>query len=179
VRLRQDAPGITIGVNLFGVQFRNGGLAAEVRRVLEATGLPAAALELEITENIILRHDEAMLGPLRELRDAGVGIAFDDFGTGFASLSFLKRYPLTRIKIDRSFVEDIGENPIDAAIVNATVYLARALGIDVVAEGIETVAQSDLIRACGCDKAQGYLYGRPMPLGPMMALARTRIREAA
>ena len=92
----------------------------------------------------------------------GVGIAFDDFGTGFASLSLLKQYPLSRIKIDRSFVEGICFNPVDAAIVNATIHIAHAMRIDVIGEGVETIEQRDCLRACGCSIAQGYLYGRPM-----------------
>ena len=166
--LRRYQPDLRIGINLFGAQFRNGRLADMVRRRLDENALPASAIELEITENIILRHDETMLEPLRELREMGVGVAFDDFGTGFASLSFLKRFPLSRIKIDRSFVSDICNDPRDAAIVNATVYIADALNLDVVAEGVETAEQSAFLRACGCTIAQGYLFGRPMPLADLV-----------
>jgi diguanylate cyclase (GGDEF)-like protein len=164
VTLRRTVPDLTVGVNLFGAQFRTGSLADDVAEVLARTGLPAAGLELEITENIILRHDETMLRPLRQLRAMGVGIAFDDFGTGFASLSLLKRYPISRIKIDRSFVRDICEDKADAAIVTATIYLAGELGLDVIAEGVETEAQRDLVRACGCHTIQGFLYGPPVPI---------------
>lgn len=163
VELRRLAPGLVMGVNLFGAQFRSGRLADEVLDTMAEAGLPACGLELEITENIILRHDEQMLRPLRELRALGVGIAFDDFGTGYASLSMLKRYPLSRIKIDRSFVSDICEDPGDAAIVRAMVQLAHGLQIDVIAEGVETQAQQDVIHSCSCDAVQGYLFGRPAP----------------
>ena len=170
VELRRRVPDLVMGVNLFGAQFRTGSLAEDVGDVLRHTGLPAAALELEITENIVLRHDDTMLSPLKALRKIGVRIAFDDFGTGFASLSLLKRYPLTRLKIDRSFVRDICDDHVDAAIVNALVYLASSLGIEVIAEGVESEAQGNLLHASGCRVAQGYLYGRPMPLAKLLDL---------
>jgi len=169
VEMRRKAPELVVGVNVFGAQFSTGRLAIDVAAVLERTGLPPEALELEITENIVLRHDDTMLAPLRALRKAGIGIAFDDFGTGFASLSVLKRYPLSRLKIDRSFIRDICTDRVDAAVVNAMVYLATSLGVEVIAEGVETEAQRDLLRGCGCTTAQGYLYGRPMPLADLNA----------
>lgn len=178
VALRRSHSDLTVGVNLFGTQFRDGHLADNVRCILHDTGLPACALELEITENIILRRDDTMLGALQELRAIGVGIAFDDFGTGFASLSLLKQYPLSRIKIDRSFVEGICTNPVDAAIVNATIHIAHAMRIDVVGEGVETIEQRDCLRACGCSVAQGYLYGKPMrhdKVAWMATLSSTRL----
>lgn len=166
--LRRLEPNLVMGVNLFEAQFRSGRLATDVIDVLTRTTLPPAALELEITENIILRHDETMLEPLRRLRALGVGIAFDDFGTGFASLSLLKRFPLTRIKIDRSFVRDICNDRADAAIVTALVFLAGALEVEVIAEGVETNAQCDLLRTCGCPSVQGYLFARPMPFDELV-----------
>jgi EAL domain-containing protein (putative c-di-GMP-specific phosphodiesterase class I) len=125
--------------------------------------LPADALELEITENIMLRHDEAIIVPLRELCAWGVGIAFDDYGTGFASLSLLKRYPVTRLKIDKGFVRDLCTDAEDAAIIQAIMYLGRRLGLSVIAEGIENEAQEEILRLYGCTGGQGYLYGRPVP----------------
>jgi len=162
VHLRRSVPGLTMGVNLFGAQFRTGLLAAEVADILQQTGLPADALELEITENIILRHDDMMLAPLRTLHARGVGIAFDDFGTGYASLSLLKRYPLTRLKIDRSFIEDVCTDSADASIVDAIVSMAGSLHFGVIAEGVETAAQRDFLLAHGCEAIQGYFYGKPM-----------------
>ncbi len=178
VEMRRKAPELVVGVNVFGAQFSTGRLAIDVAAVLERTGLPPEALELEITENIVLRHDDTMLAPLRALRKAGIGIAFDDFGTGFASLSVLKRYPLSRLKIDRSFIRDICTDRVDAAVVNAMVYLATNLGIEVIAEGVETEAQRDLLRGCGCTTAQGYLYGRPMPLADLNAYLSQSARVA-
>ena len=158
---RQRWPGFTMAVNLFGAQFRDGHLATTVLAALKRHGLPPGAIELEITENIILRHDDTMMEPLRRLRDHGVKIAFDDFGTGYASLSMLKRYPLTKLKIDRSFTTDLDGGEIGGAIVNAIISMARSLSLDVIAEGVETRWQADLLRAAGCDLAQGYLYGVP------------------
>jgi diguanylate cyclase (GGDEF)-like protein/PAS domain S-box-containing protein len=169
VRLRERVPHLRMGVNLFGAQFRTGRLAREVMEVLEQTRLPPDALELEITENIILQHDELMLEPLRVLRTLGVGIAFDDYGTGFASLSLLKRYPITRLKIDRSFVKEICTDRADAAIVESVIDLADKLGIEVIAEGVEEPAQRDTLRALGCRFVQGYLYGRPMAVADLDA----------
>ncbi|RZI54852.1 MAG: EAL domain-containing protein [Pseudomonas sp.] len=162
VELRKVLPALTMGVNLFGAQFQSGQLATQVMRVLEETGLPPEALEIEITENIILAHDELVLEPLRVLHQLGVGIAFDDFGTGYASLSLLKRYPLTRLKIDRSFITEICKDEADAAIVKAVIFLAEKLHLQVIAEGVETTEQRDFLKVCGCQHVQGYLYGKPM-----------------
>ena len=151
-----------MGVNLFGVQFRTGDLAGIVRDALAESALPPSALELEITENIVLRHDDAMIIPLNELRDDGVGIAFDDYGTGYASLSLLKRFPLTRLKIDQSFVRTMCDSLEDAAIVRAVILLGRSFGLAVIAEGVETREQQDMLIAEGCEELQGYLFGRPV-----------------
>lgn len=152
-----------MGVNLFGAQFRVGDFAADVIETLERHGLPPGALELEITENIVLDHDDLVLEKLRQLRERGVGISFDDFGTGFASLSLLKRYPLTRIKIDRSFVEGMLTSKKDASVVRAVLDIARDFDLETIAEGIERVAERDGLLHLGCDEGQGYLFGKPMP----------------
>lgn len=151
-----------MGVNLFGAQFRVGDLAAEVIEALERHGLPPSALELEITENIVLDHDDIMLDKLRQLRDYGVGIAFDDFGTGFGSLSLLKRYPITRIKIDRSFIEGMMTSKKDASVVRAILDIARAFDLETIAEGVEGEAEGDSLLRQGCQEGQGYLFGKPM-----------------
>ena len=158
---RRCWPDFTMAVNLFGAQFRDGHLATKILAALKRHDLPPHALELEITENIILRHDDTMMEPLQRLRDEGVRIAFDDFGTGYASLSMLKRYPLTKLKIDRSFTTDLDGGEIGGAIVNAIISMARNLSLDVIAEGVETRWQADLLRAAGCSLAQGYLFGVP------------------
>ncbi|RZI73041.1 MAG: EAL domain-containing protein, partial [Pseudomonas sp.] len=116
---------------------------------------------------IILAHDELVLEPLRALHQLGVGIAFDDFGTGYASLSLLKRYPLTRLKIDRSFITEICNDEADAAIVKAVIFLADKLKLQVIAEGVETAEQRDFLAVCGCKHVQGYLYGKPMAVSDL------------
>ena len=163
VAWRRRVPGFRMAVNLFEAQFGTGTLAAQVRSVLERTGLEPAGLELEVTENVILRHDTTMLEALRALHDEGVAVAFDDFGTGFASLSMLKTYPLSRLKIDRSFVRDISVNRTDALIVGTVAALGNGLGLDVIAEGVEDEGQRDLLHVSGCSSGQGFLFGRPMP----------------
>ncbi|MEE3661422.1 EAL domain-containing protein [Brenneria sp. g21c3] len=160
---RAGAKDFRISINLFSAQFRSGALAQQIMRILKETGLRPGSLELEITENIILRHDENMLQPLHELREAGIGIAFDDYGTGYASLSVLKNYPVTRLKIDQTFVRTLCESDTDAAIVWAVLYLGKSFGLGVIAEGVETQEASELLKNRGCDEAQGYFFGHPMP----------------
>ncbi|HEV3500527.1 MAG TPA: EAL domain-containing protein [Bradyrhizobium sp.] len=158
-------PPVRMGVNLFPAQFRNGSLLQDVEHALSESGLPPEALELEITENIALGREEGTLSPLQALRAKGVGIAFDDFGTGYASLSYLTRYPLTRIKIDRSFIQKIGKQSAveDMAIVRSVIVMGRNLGLEVIAEGVETAAQADFLRAEGCHELQGFLFSKPLP----------------
>ena len=179
VLLRQHTPGLRVGINLFGAQFRTGHIGTDIVASLDRHGLPPSALELEITENIILRHDETMLTPLVQLRELGVGIAFDDFGTGFASLSMLKRFPLTRIKIDRSFIRDICNDAVDFTIVSTLVALTQNLGLESVAEGVETSEQLALVRACGCHVVQGYFFSKPLPLADLVGGAWPHPRMAA
>ncbi|TCV93012.1 putative bifunctional diguanylate cyclase/phosphodiesterase [Biostraticola tofi] len=152
-----------IGVNLFSVQFKTGNLAHQVHSILAECGLAPEALELEITENIILSYDENMLRPLNELREEGVGIAFDDYGTGYASLSMLKNYPVTRLKIDQTFVRAMCNSPSDAAIVRAILYLGASFKLEVIAEGVESIEQYESLKRKGCKEAQGFLFGKPMP----------------
>jgi len=151
-----------IAVNLFSVQFREGDLAAEVAQTLARHGLPPEALELEITENIVLNSDDTVLETLQRLRAQGVGISFDDFGTGYASLSLLKTHPITRIKIDRSFVSGILESNQDATVVRAILDVARSFDLNTIAEGIETDEQRERLQAEHCEEGQGYLFGKPM-----------------
>jgi len=158
---RQGAPALRMGINLFGVQLRTGNLLASVRSALKDNGLPPSGLELEITENIILQ-DATMCQALVELQRDGVRIAFDDYGTGHASLSLLKHYRVSRLKIDQSFVRNMCTSPEDAAIVGAVTYLGKTFGLEVLAEGVETAGQRKALLELGCEDHQGYLYGRPM-----------------
>lgn len=159
---RSGAPRFRIGVNLCSAQFRVGDLAAEVMETLARHGLPAEALELEVTENIVLDNDDIVLGILQRLHKQGVGIAFDDFGTGYASLSLLKTYPLSRIKIDQTFVRGILTSKRDASVVRAIIDMARNFDLEIIAEGIETEAEYNYLRREQCDEGQGYLFGAPM-----------------
>ena len=152
-----------MALNLFAAQFTNCNLGKAIGHALEKHALSPADIEIEITETIALRSDDQILTALNELRDCGINIAFDDFGTGFASLSTLARLPVTRLKIDRSFVRDLCNRPQGAAIVSAVISLGRSLNLEVTAEGIETDEQRIRLLALGCREGQGYLFGKPVP----------------
>lgn len=174
-------PALRIGINLFPAQFRYGTLLDDVEQALSESGLPPEALELEITENIALGNDDAMLAPLKALRAKGVNIAFDDFGTGYASLSYLTRYPLTRIKIDRSFVQKITEQSSaeDTAIVRSIITMGRNLKLQVTAEGVETFAQLTFLRSEGCHELQGFLFSKPLPANEFETFLAANASSAA
>lgn len=163
------APGFRIGVNLFGAQFRAGNLVEWVNAALAKSSLPPEGLEIEITENIILRHEDEVIAPLRQLRASGIGVAFDDYGTGFASLSMLTRYPVSRLKIDRAFTQVVCDSTAEAAIMRAIIRLGHALGLTVTAEGVESAHQLAWLRGEGCDEGQGYLFGKPMSAAAFQA----------
>jgi diguanylate cyclase (GGDEF)-like protein len=154
-------PDVKVAVNISPVQFRNSGLARRVAEILAETGLPAKRLELEITESVLLQRSDENIRILHELRDTGLSIALDDFGTGYSSLSYLQIFPFDKIKIDRSFVSEMSQMDVCAAIVCAVANLGRTLDIVTTAEGVETKEQLELLRAAGCTQAQGYLFGRP------------------
>lgn len=153
---------LRVGVNLFPVQLRSNRLFELVQETLARHDLEPRQLELEITENTVLEMNQPSTAVLQRLKDLGVGIAFDDFGTGFASLSLLQQFPLTRLKIDRSFIAQIDERTGDAAIVKALMCMASTFDLQVIAEGVETAAQELMLKQIGCLEAQGFRYGRPM-----------------
>ncbi len=159
---RHGAEGFRIGVNLFGAQMRRQDLVSEVASTLHRHGLPPDALELEVTENIVLDREDHALAVMRRLRALGVGIAFDDFGTGYAALNVFKKYPLTRIKIDRLFVQAMNESVSDSTLVRAIVDMAHGFGLATTAEGIENDEQRIRLLSFGCEDGQGYLFGRPV-----------------
>jgi EAL domain-containing protein (putative c-di-GMP-specific phosphodiesterase class I) len=150
-----------IAVNLFPRQIRDPSLVEDVEAALRDSSLPAELLELEITEDIALNHEEAAK-PLAQLRGQGVKLAFDDFGTGFASLRYLTLFPVSRIKIDRAFIKGVADDPRSAGIVRSLLSMARSLGLEVTAEGVETSAHAAWLRSEHCDETQGYLYSRPL-----------------
>ncbi len=163
-------PELRIAVNLSGRQFRQAGLADVVRQALAETSFDPACLELELTESTLMDHTEDNLAMLQSLKATGARIAIDDFGTGYSSLSYLQRFPVDVLKIDRSFVMDLPGAAGSAAIVDAIVTLAHGLGLEVVAEGVETPEQQAFLHAHGCDEGQGYLFGRPTPLAEFRTL---------
>ncbi|WP_315743704.1 MULTISPECIES: EAL domain-containing protein [unclassified Bradyrhizobium] len=154
---------VRVGINLSPSQLHAGDLAATVGKLLHETGLSPALLELEVTEDILLHDEPRALDIFKRLKALGISIVFDDFGTGYASLSYLKKFRLDGLKIDRSFVLDILTDSDDAAIVGSTVSLSRQLGLAVIAEGIENQATADLLLRLGCEHGQGYFFGKPMP----------------
>ncbi len=154
---------VRLAVNVSPVQFKSATLALKVIAALAASGLPASRLELEITEAVLIRDDDAALAILHQLRAIGVHIALDDFGTGYSSLSYLKRFPFDKIKIDRCFISDIGEPEGSADIVQAVVNIAAGRHMTTTAEGVETAEQRELLRALGCSEMQGYLFSAPKP----------------
>jgi diguanylate cyclase (GGDEF)-like protein/PAS domain S-box-containing protein len=154
---------LRVGVNLSPSQLLSGDLADSVAEILGATGLAPSLLELEVTEDILLLDEQQMLDTFEKIQELGVRIVFDDFGTGYASLSYLKKFPLDGLKIDRSFVIDLIANSDDAAIVGTTVALSKQMGLSVIAEGIESQASADLLVGMGCEEGQGYYFGRPVP----------------
>ena len=154
---------LRIGVNLSPIQMETGGLAIAVAQALANTGLSPTSLELEVTEDILLHDEQGALDTFDEIQELGVRLVFDDFGTGYASLSYLKKFPLDGLKVDRSFVLGLLGNPDDAAIVSSTIGLSKQLGLSVIAEGIEDRATADLLAKMGCEEGQGYFFGRPMP----------------
>jgi len=160
-----------ISVNLFPTQCRDPGLSLEVEAALRACGLPADILELEISETFALNNDDA-IRPLQDLHDAGIKLAFDDFGTGYASLSYLTKFPVTRIKIDRSFIAEVTEDAENAAIVRSLIAMAHNLKLGIIAEGVETPAQARFLLEERCEEAQGYLYAQPLSAADFEAYLR-------
>jgi len=163
---RADRGGWRIAVNVSALQLRGQEIAATVERVLRATGLPAAALELELTESAIVDEGERLLADLAALRALGVGVAIDDFGTGYSSLQYLKRLPVDRLKIDRAFVRNLDHDPDNHAIVATIAALENQFGLALTAEGVETEDEVAALLALGCYTAQGYYYARPQLIEP-------------
>ena len=163
-------PSLIVAINVSPVQFRDPHLGRRLVDIARRVGVSPRQIEIEITEGVFFddpdRADAALFG----LRDAGFGIALDDFGTGYSSLGYLLRFPVTKIKLDRSFVVNLPEDMNSATIVHALVALGRALGLKVVAEGIETEAQRQFLRVAGCHLLQGYLFGRALPSRDVSAL---------
>ncbi len=170
---QDDAPGVGVAVNVSVHQFRHGDLVGIVRAVLHETGLAPELVILEITESVMLEHSEWNLAVLEHIRELGVRLALDDFGTGYSALNHIRRLPIDTIKVDRSFLQRI-ETDEDLATIRAIVELARANGMEVVAEGIETDATRRLVRSAGCRHGQGFIFARPAPFAATLELLRAR-----
>jgi EAL domain-containing protein (putative c-di-GMP-specific phosphodiesterase class I) len=166
----EGLPPARVSVNLSARQFQQRDIAKLVMSILEETGLAPQYLELELTESTIMRNAEEAVTMLAELHALGIGLAIDDFGTGYSSLSYLKRFPVDRLKIDRSFVSDIGASSDDETITSAIIALAHSLQLQVIAEGVETAAQLDFLRERACTEMQGYFFARPLPHDAIPAL---------
>jgi EAL domain-containing protein (putative c-di-GMP-specific phosphodiesterase class I) len=145
------------------IQFRQAGFVDTVARALSASGLDARYLELELTERTVMNDAEQNLGTLSALNDMGIELALDDFGTGYSSLAYLKRIPVGKLKIDRSFVRDLEVDPDDRAIASTILSMGRSLRLKVLAEGVETAEQYEILRGMGCELVQGYHFSRPLP----------------
>jgi EAL domain-containing protein (putative c-di-GMP-specific phosphodiesterase class I) len=166
-----------VSVNLSPRQMAHAELVPTVARVLAETGLEPARLGLEITENVLITEADSPWNTLDSLKRLGVDLLLDDFGTGYSSLSYLKRFPVDTVKIDRTFVDGLGQEAEDSAIVEAVIGMAKTLKLNVVAEGVETAAQAEMLRALGCGRAQGYFYGRPLPAAETTPLLREAWRD--
>ncbi len=156
-------PAVRIAVNVSPMQLRDRGFIGEIKHIVGDDARAAAGLELEITEGVIMEDVRYSISSLRAIRALGVTIAVDDFGTGFSSLSYLARLPVNTLKIDRSFIIDMGVGPEGLALVSTIINLAHSLKLNVVAEGVETEEQSRLLRLLDCDEMQGYLFSKPVP----------------
>jgi EAL domain-containing protein (putative c-di-GMP-specific phosphodiesterase class I) len=170
--------GVKVAVNLSPVQFRDRGLALQVVTALAKSGLPAQRLELEVTERLLLEDNDGTLATMQQLNNLGVALSLDDFGTGYSSLNYLRKFPFHKLKIDQSFVADLGDESDVRAIIGAVASLGAGLNMTVVAEGIETEEQMKLVTTQGCHEGQGYLFGRPMSGEAILARLETPISLA-
>jgi diguanylate cyclase (GGDEF)-like protein len=171
--------GMKVAVNISPLQFRDQELVPIIASALSVSGIPASQLEIEITESMLLNSDQCTLSALHELRDMGIGISLDDFGTGYSSLNYLRVFPFRKLKIDQSFVRDLGVNRGTMAIVGNLMNLARDLGMITTAEGVDSQHQMDWLQAHGCTEIQGYLISRPIPTRDIPALLADRRRQVA
>ena len=165
-------PSLRLAVNMSARQFQRLGLDGRIREVLDETRMEPRWLELELTESVLMQEGDNPASLLEQLGQLGISFALDDFGTGYSSLSYLKRFPIKRVKIDHSFVRDIGTSEGDAALARAVIAMAHGLGVEVVAEGIESLEQLAMLRRYGCDEGQGYFLGRPVVPSEVPALLR-------
>jgi EAL domain-containing protein (putative c-di-GMP-specific phosphodiesterase class I) len=168
----EGLPKVRVAVNLSGYQLQAKNFVSAVAKTLEETGLDGECLEFEVTETVIMQNPDFAVSILTQLRDMGIHISIDDFGTGYSSLAHLKRFSVNTLKIDRTFVRDIEKNSTDAAITSAIISMGNSLDLKVIAEGVETEGQFDLLKEKHCDEMQGYLFSKPVPVEDVAALLR-------
>ncbi|ABL00279.1 EAL domain-containing protein [Pelobacter propionicus] len=178
-RAWQDAglPRTVVSVNISARQLRENSFVEQVERILEETGLEPCYLDLELTESVVMANSDEIVQKLTRLKQLGVGISVDDFGTGYSSLSYLKHLPVDTIKVDRSFVRDIVHDPDDKAIVEAVIAMGHALGLTVIAEGVETLEQLEFLRSQNCNQAQGYYFSKPLDSGHLARFLSKHCQE--
>jgi EAL domain-containing protein (putative c-di-GMP-specific phosphodiesterase class I) len=171
----QDAglPPMAVSVNVSARQFREKTLVARIASALKESGLDAKYLELEVTESLIMQDIDLAVSTMEELRGLGIRLSIDDFGTGYSSLSALKSFPVSRLKIDKSFIDGLLADENDRAVAGAVISLGQTLNLRVIAEGVETDAQAAFLRTINCDEMQGYLFSKPLPACEIEALLRT------
>lgn len=175
--MKQGLPPLRMAVNISSLQFRQAGFAARVRQIIDETGIQPGHLELELTESMVMSTSPHILDTLEHLKALGIQLSLDDFGTGFSSLGYLRRFPIQRLKIDQSFVRNVDQLQVNRSIIQAITALARSLSMEVVAEGVETEAELAVVRESGCDESQGYLHARPMPAQEMAAWLASACRQ--
>ncbi|MDE1712999.1 EAL domain-containing protein, partial (plasmid) [Chromobacterium amazonense] len=163
-------PEVTLAINLSALQFRQPDLAEQVQQALLSHDLPGHALDIEVTESVIMEDAQATIQAIDTMKSMGLRLSIDDFGTGYSSLSYLKRFKADKLKIDRSFVRDIPQDADDSAIARAIINMAKNLNMQVVAEGVETMEQWQFLEQEGCDFVQGYLIAKPLPAEEFAAL---------
>jgi EAL domain-containing protein (putative c-di-GMP-specific phosphodiesterase class I) len=169
---KEGLPKVRVAVNVSGYQLQAKNFVTTVATVLEETGLAGECLEFEVTETVIMQNPDFVVGVLTQVRDMGIHISIDDFGTGYSSLAHLKRFSVNTLKIDRTFVQDIEKNSTDAAITSAIISMGSSLNLKVVAEGVETEGQFDMLKEKQCDEMQGYLFSKPVPVEAVAELLR-------
>jgi len=163
-----------MAVNISAVQFRHLTLPDTVSSILKEIGLPPEYLELELTEGVAMHDPQKAISVMNDLHDRGVRMSIDDFGTGYSSLSYLKKFKIYKLKIDQSFVRDINTDDEDKAIVSAIISMAKRLGLQTIAEGVETIGQLEYLKEQGCNEIQGYFYSKPLPAEEFKAFRNGR-----
>jgi EAL domain-containing protein (putative c-di-GMP-specific phosphodiesterase class I) len=175
---QQGLPPLRVAVNVAATQFRHGNLLEMVQSALDDAGLEPRFLELELTESAVMTNPEDSVAILEHLSRMGVLVSVDDFGTGYSSMSYLRRFPIDKLKIDRGFIRDVMTRPEDASIVRAIISLAHSLRLKVVAEGVETPEQLGFLRSMGCDQYQGYHFSPPLPATAFQNLVREQMADS-